>query len=213
MAILYYICIVLIGLDAVIGFAFIKKLGYNIYPIVWAVGVSFTDEIMGLLSGLYLRKNLLVFYISTPIEYALFAWFFYRLINNKTIKRLISISVLLFCLGSVVNIFLINNVHNTITFILIKGFLLTILSLLHIYNLFADAHKKLNLSELLISLGILFYYAFSAIYWTMIRFMVNTSQIAFMMQIRPILLIMTMIMYISIMIALFIKIRNVNFYK
>lgn len=143
-----------------------------------------------------------VYTIFGPLECVLTSWFFMHLIESKTVKKIILISMpvcILFAVYS--DVFLqrppIPSSNNTI----FKGILVTIWVLLYIKGLlqFRAKPQKLNYPEFIICLGLLFYFSFSVIFWSTYRYLVinKNPNVALFLKILPLMVFANICMYLS----------------
>ncbi|QQL49278.1 hypothetical protein [Mucilaginibacter ginkgonis] len=185
---LYYITILIVLLDSLIGLyaIIVNKLERNIVPLALAVLCSLLDEVLAHFFKVKFRNNLPVYFLGGACEYALFAWFIYRNVNSRPVKKFIAGSIVLlvavtFMLGypfikeSTADPYgaIVHNGYSTI----IRGLLITIISIFYFKGIFdsISRYEYLNVYVLLAVSGMLFYYAFSTVYFSAQTYMVGLS--------------------------------------
>lgn len=135
----------------------------------------------------------MVFLIANPLETILYVTFFIKIIPQKTIKWVSIIIVSYVFLTS--HIDLLFNEHSAVNFfyfIILKGLAITLLCLVFIYNLFSDENPvfKIDNNLLIIITGLLFYYSFSAVFYSVWNYQTKHKMPLFLiMQLKPYLYI------------------------
>ncbi|MBE7175578.1 MAG: hypothetical protein INR69_04195 [Mucilaginibacter polytrichastri] len=140
-------------------------------PVRWVLAAtvfSILTEIAGMTVNVYMSNNI-VYYIANPIEAGLIAMFFISLQSSpkKTYLCYTAFAYLIFA-GLMNSFFPAADGVTTTYLIIVKGLIMTFLSIDYILALFRDEDpgNEIHINRIIISMGVLFYYSFSAIYFS-----------------------------------------------
>lgn len=130
------------------------------------------------------HNNLIVYYISSSIEYACIVWFIYRNTNFKIVKTAIKYSVFLLFAARLAFLYSFINdnwmlASNVIYyFITVQDILITVFSICYFKNIFDHVgdYKPLNFHVLIVVTGLLFYYSFDSFYRLALNHITNIYQ-------------------------------------
>ncbi len=204
-----YLSILPIFISCILGVISYKKLSLALRLVFYIVLFAFITEITGMYFSYLFKNNLWVFYIANPIAFILFAIFYASIINSKSAKVVCKFLIICFALVCILNMLIIEDGFKSLFyFIILKGVLITILTLWYLYSIINDEKfAKPNLPLLLITISILFYYSFSAVYFSVINFL-EIKQSVVAQQLKPYLYITNILLYANISIAFFITAKK-----
>ena len=191
-----------------------KKLGEPTRQVFLMVVLALITEILGILVAKLnpTHNNMLVFYIANPIEFALIISFYIKAINNRTAKYTGAGLISSYILVSLLNILLLHQHPDTsFYFTIAKGLGITTFSLWYLTSIFtvSDTYLEIKISQLVITIGLLFFYSFSAIYFSIYVFEVyDGGNLSLLKQIRPLLFIVYMVLQLSILLTFIQILRN-----
>lgn len=182
---LYDICIVLILINALLGlYLWLRKqLGTKLYPIVLALSCSVIEQTIIYYTKSYFQNSQLVCFIFVPIQYGCFAWFLSLHISYTNLKNVILASVAAFFVFTAAYAYFFWHLTPLARKLILddvamaKGILLTVWAIVYFKSIFnhISQFKKLNVSSMILVAGILFYFAFSAMFHLAFNYLIRYS--------------------------------------
>ena len=190
---MFNICLTIMICSVLLGAVFYRRLSIPLRWILAATAFAVFTEIIGASFAKRYGQNTNVFLLSNPIEIALYVGFFFYIIPQKTIKWISILLTLYVLLASLVNVFFIRQTPVPVFyFIILKGVMITFLCLIFLYNLFALEFlgNKTDIAVLIIVTGLLFYYSFSAVLYSIWNYQMNRNEgLQVISQLRPFLFV------------------------
>ncbi|MEP7264238.1 MAG: hypothetical protein ABI772_07065 [Bacteroidota bacterium] len=162
---------------------FIIALKNNVYYVkiivllitLWLL-VSASAMLLSRVAGV--KNNLFIFHISTPLEYLLICLLYRNVVENKSVRSMINLSIpVFFVLSILFSLFIQKPTVNNSYIVLIEYVILIFLSLFYLREILLLQQVTVlhRFPMFWISVGILFYYTGNLIIEGMLNYMINHS--------------------------------------
>lgn len=202
---LYYITVATIGLCSIVAILKYRNLIYYLKPIAYLSTFSFLTEVVAYIFAEKFHNNLWVYAIACPIEFGCYSLLFSNIIEIRKISMIIKSIWILFSLTTIIIlIFYPSILLGGRLDVIAMSICCSIYCIIYYFNIFNHLDIRIELNKLIPITGMLFYFSFTSIYWT-IYLNFNTS---FLSDFEPFLLISICLEYISLIVALNIKTSN-----
>jgi|SRR5579859_296046 len=156
-----------------------KEEYYQRIVIIYLILLLLTDVAsVYLVKVVGLRNNLFLFHLSTPLDYTLLALLYRSVIINRTVKKILTISIPVFIgLSIFLSIFVQKINENNSYAIVAESLLMIFLSLFYLREvlLFQQATVLLRFPLFWISVGVLFFFIGSLLIEGMLNYLMSKS--------------------------------------
>lgn len=158
-----------VALSTLCGFLVYARMHPSLRYVFYASAFALCTEILALLLQAFNLPTGGVFFIANPVETILFTLFFTKIIGSRIVTWISFMVCAYMILACLLNLFQFYEQPNTVTyFSILKGLILTVLSIAYIHHLFRMENpvEMVNPALVTVSTGILFYSGFSAVFFS-----------------------------------------------